>query len=180
MSSIFVFNKDFANNWVKGQEVICEAKPDNEFLVDGVALIPAKELLKYGEFKDESVPIVLETLETQSGLTTVKSNVSIVDDSVVLAKFRPKIDVCGNKSRDFHIGDIVRHFKGNLYEIMDFAIHTETGEKMVVYKALYKDENGERLTFVRPYDMFIEKVDKDKYPQATQEYRLEIVEVIKV
>ena len=59
-------------------------------------------------------------------------------------------------------------------------IHTETGEKMVVYKALYKDENGKRLTFVRPYDMFIEKVDKDKYPQATQEYRLEIVEVVKV
>lgn len=180
MSRIFVFNKDFANNWVKGQEVTCEAKSNNEFLVDGVALIPAKELLKYGEFKDESVPIVLETLETQSGLTAVKSNVSIGDDSVVLAKFRPKMDVCGNKSRDFHIGDIVRHFKGNLYEIMDFAIHTETGEKMVVYKALYKDENGERLTFVRPYDMFIEKVDRDKYPQATQEYRLEIVEVVKV
>lgn len=174
MSSIFVFNKDFTNNWVKGQEVTCEAKPNNEFLVDGVALIPAKELLKYGEFKDESV------LETQSGLTAIKSNVSSVDDSVVLAKFRPKMDVCGNKSGDFHIGDIVRHFKGNLYEIMDFAIHTETGEKMVVYKALYKDENGERLTFVRPYDMFIEKVDKDKYPQATQEYRLEIVEVVKV
>ena len=177
MSSIFVFNKNFANNWVKGQKVTCEAKPDNEFLVDGVALIPAKELLKYGEFRDESVPIVLET---QSGLTTVKSNVSIVDDSVVLAKLRPKMDVYGNKSRDFHIGDIVRHFKGNLYEIMDFAIHTETGEKMVVYKALYEDDYGERLTFVRPYDMFIEKVDKDKYPQATQEYRLEIMEVVKV
>lgn len=180
MSSIFVFNKDFANNWVKGQEVTCEAKPNNEFLVDGVALIPAKELLKYGEFKDDSVSIVLETQETQSGLTTVKSNVNIVDDSEVLAKLRPKMSVWGNKSRDFHIGDIVCHFKGNLYEIMDFAIHTETGEEMVVYKALYKDENGERLTFVRPYDMFIEKVDKDKYPQATQEYRLEIVEVVKV
>lgn len=179
MSSIFVFNKNFANNWVKGQEVECEAKPNNEFLVDGVALIPAKELLKYGEFKGESVPIALKT-ETQSGLTNTKSNVSIVDDSVILAKFRPKMDVYGNKSRDFHIGDIVRHFKGNLYEVMDFAIHTETGEKMVVYKALYKDENGERLTFVRPYDMFIEKVDKDKYPQATQEYKLEIVEVVKV
>lgn len=177
MSSIFVFNKDFANNWAKGQEVKCEAKPNNEFLVDGVALIPAKELLKYGEFKDEAT---LTVSETQSGLTTTKSNVSIADDSEVLAKLRPKMDVWGNKSRDFHIGDIVRHFKGNLYEIMDFAIHTETGEEMVVYKALYKDENDERLTFVRPYDMFIEKVDKDKYPQAAQEYRLEIMEVVKV
>lgn len=37
MSSIFVFNENFANNWVKGQEVTCEAKPNNEFLVDGVA-----------------------------------------------------------------------------------------------------------------------------------------------
>lgn len=84
------------------------------------------------------------------------------------------------EDRAIHQGDIVRHFKGNLYEIMDFAIHTETGEKMVVYKSLYKDENEQHQVFVRPYDMFIEKVDKDKYPQATQEYRMEKVEVVKV
>lgn len=52
MTSIFVFNKDYANNWVKGQEVECELT-DNGILVDGVALIPAEELLKHGEFKDQ-------------------------------------------------------------------------------------------------------------------------------
>lgn len=52
MTSIFVFNKDYANNWVKGQEVECELT-DGGILVDGVALIPAEELLKHGEFKDQ-------------------------------------------------------------------------------------------------------------------------------
>lgn len=50
--SVFVFKEDYANNWVKGQEVECEQKGDNT-LVDGVALIPTEELMKHGSFKDE-------------------------------------------------------------------------------------------------------------------------------
>lgn len=52
MINIFVFNEGYANNWVKGQEVECELT-DGGILVDGVALIPAEELLKHGEFKDQ-------------------------------------------------------------------------------------------------------------------------------
>ena len=63
------------------------------------------------------------------------------------------------------IGGIYRHFKGNMYEVKAIAIHSETEERMVVYQALY----GDNVTYVRPYDSFVSKVDKDKYPDATQE-----------
>ncbi|MBQ7825403.1 MAG: DUF1653 domain-containing protein [Clostridia bacterium] len=68
-------------------------------------------------------------------------------------------------------GDVVRHFKGNKYEILCFAKDSETQEEMVVYRALY----GEGGTWVRPKEMFLSKVDREKYPQAAQEYRFEKV-----
>lgn len=68
-------------------------------------------------------------------------------------------------------GDIVRHFKGNLYEILMFARDSETQEDMVVYRALYA-ESG---VWVRPMDMFFSPVDKSKYPDASQAYRFERV-----
>lgn len=49
---------------------------------------------------------------------------------------------------------IYRHYKGNLYEVFMTAQHSETEEWMVVYKALY----GEEEMWVRPYEMFVEKV----------------------
>ena len=48
-----------------------------------------------------------------------------------------------------------RHYKGNLYEVLTTAQHSETQEWMVVYKTLY----GEQSMWVRPYDMFVEKVE---------------------
>jgi len=53
------------------------------------------------------------------------------------------------------IGRMYRHYKNKDYIIIDIAQHSETLEKLVVYKALY----GENLTWVRPYDMFIENVE---------------------
>lgn len=70
---------------------------------------------------------------------------------------------------ELKVGSVYRHFKGNLYEVKAIAVHSETEEKMVVYQALY----GDNITYVRPYDSFVSKVDKDKYPDATQEYRFE-------
>lgn len=52
---------------------------------------------------------------------------------------------------------IYRHYKGNLYELVDVANHSETLEKMVVYRALY----GEKELWVRPISMWDEKVTVD-------------------
>lgn len=69
-----------------------------------------------------------------------------------------------------------KHFKGNVYKVLyigyDSEINDENGNprKLVVYKS-----NHDGKVWVRPYDNFISKVDMEKYPNATQEYRFEEV-----
>lgn len=67
-------------------------------------------------------------------------------------------------------GDIYKHFKGNLYEVVLIARDSETLEEKVVYKEL----NGEKA-YVRSLPMFVSPVDKEKYPDVQQEYRFELV-----
>lgn len=66
-------------------------------------------------------------------------------------------------------GQVYRHFKGDLMTIVAVAKHTETEELMVVY-----EHNG--TIWARPYDMFLSKVDKKKYPDVEQEYRFQLVD----
>lgn len=71
---------------------------------------------------------------------------------------------------DVKIHGIYKHFKGDYYLVENIAIHSETGELYVVYRQLY----GEGALYIRPYKMFISKVDKNKYPNVKQEYRFEL------
>lgn len=89
------------------------------------------------------------------------------------------------KRTDIKVGDIVQHFKREtlfdknnqlyLYKILEIAEHTETGEKLVIYQALYdSDAMGIHFgVFARPFDMFMSEVDRDKYPDIKQKYRFE-------
>lgn len=72
--------------------------------------------------------------------------------------------------------EMYRHFKGNVYQIRCLAKHSETGEMMVVYQAMYDTFQ----IYVRPLDMFMEEVDRSRYPDVKQRYRFELLQDIEL
>ncbi|MCR4747416.1 MAG: DUF1653 domain-containing protein [Clostridiales bacterium] len=74
--------------------------------------------------------------------------------------------------REIKIHGVYRHFKGNCYLVEELARDSETDETVVVYRKLY----GDGSLWVRPLDMFLSEVDHEKYPDAEQKYRFELVE----
>lgn len=68
---------------------------------------------------------------------------------------------------------IYKHFKGDYYFVEELATHSETMETYVVYRKLY----GDCSLYIRPYKMFNELVDKEKYPNITQKYRFELCDI---
>lgn len=79
--------------------------------------------------------------------------------------------------REIKPGAIVKYFKGGIYQVICVSTHTETKEKLVTYTPFNDNISAINHTeiWTRPYDMFMSKVDTIKYPNASQQYRLEII-----
>ena len=74
---------------------------------------------------------------------------------------------------DIKVNRVYRHFKGDYYLVEAIAKDSETNEDVVIYRKLYEDGS----LWVRPLDMFCSLVDKNKYPNSTQKYRFELMEI---
>ena len=79
--------------------------------------------------------------------------------------------------REIKINSLYRHFKGHLYKVINIGYDSEKyneenkeDSKVVIYENINTKE-----VWVRPYNMFNSKVDKEKYPDVNQEYRFEEV-----
>lgn len=83
--------------------------------------------------------------------------------------FRKDAQEYASKLKSDMVGHVYRHFKGNLYIVLDIAVDSEDSEAMVVY-ANYFDRN---LVWVRPVSMFMSLVDRIKYPDVKQKYRFQ-------
>lgn len=68
---------------------------------------------------------------------------------------------------------VYKHFKGDYYIVEAIGKHSENLEECVVYRGLY----GDNPVWIRPLSLFMKKVDKEKYPNATQEYCFELQEI---
>ena len=75
--------------------------------------------------------------------------------------------------REIQLKRVYRHFKGDYYLVEDLARDSGTGEWCVIYRKLYEDGG----LWIRPLSMFLSKVDKEKYPNAAQEYRFELQDI---
>ena len=72
---------------------------------------------------------------------------------------------------------VYRHFKGNYYYVQDIAYNSETQERMVVYKPLYKRDDG-RSIWVRPEKMFLEEIPERPDNITGQKHRFELANEI--
>ena len=71
-----------------------------------------------------------------------------------------------------------KHFKGSKAFVITVAKHSETGEKLVIYRCMDSNGNSNHKSgiYARPLGMFLSLVDKEKYPNVEQKYRFEEID----
>lgn len=137
--------------------------------------VPKNEKGLYAPFKNAEVSADFDRFEFDvvDGFNC-ETLESILDfkSKLMREKDRPDIEKIQNYlvGDRFKIGGIYKHYKGGLYRLEDTIIHSETGERMVAYRALY----GENRLWCRPFMMFFEELDPKKYPNAIQKHRFEL------
>lgn len=77
--------------------------------------------------------------------------------------------------QELQIGRVYRHFKGDYYLVEGLTHDSESGVPCVIYRKLY----GDGGLWVRPLEMFLSRVDREKYPEVRQEYRFQLQEIAK-
>lgn len=82
---------------------------------------------------------------------------------------RMKNQETAKEFREKLVGKRFKHFKGNIYKVIEVGIHSENAGCMVIYVS----ESDESLVWVRPLEMFLSDVDKLKYPDVKQKLRFE-------
>lgn len=75
--------------------------------------------------------------------------------------------------RKLKINGIYKHFKGDYYLVVDTAMDSETNREYVIYRSLY----GDGKLWIRPLDMFLSEIDRNKYPNIKQKYRFELKKI---
>ena len=75
--------------------------------------------------------------------------------------------------QEIQLHRVYKHFKGDYYLVEDLARDSETDEEVVIYRKFY----GDGSLWVRPLSMFLSKVDHERYPNAKQRFRFELVDI---
>ena len=114
----------------------------------------------------------LNMIRTEAGLVYALTDDELDDPTFKLPRLVKSYDENDKKT----VKGRYRHFKGNNYELLDECMGGE-GNKFIFYKALYERDIK---FFVRPYDMFFSKVDKEKYPDVKQEWRFEKIDDLSI
>ena len=76
--------------------------------------------------------------------------------------------------QELQVHRVYKHFKGDYYLVEDVAYDSETQEECVIYRKLY----GDGSLWVRNKKMFLSEVDHVKYPDCSQKYRFELVDIV--